>query len=732
MSDETTVISQPRHRRGSAGRVWALAAGLSVLLGVPGELLSQTGSRGLDLEDYVRHRTVSDPQVSPDGRWVVFSVSEMVPGEDRRQSALWIAPIDGSEVRRRLTEPGAGARSHRWSPDGRYLAFLSSRDGSGTQIWALPLAGGEPFPVTALEPGVASFEWAPGGDRFVVTRVDPVEPRPSLLDASAGLKEDGRSPFVILRLQFLRDGAGYMGYIGERYRQLHVVEFRPSGAPVTEALQITHGPYDNTGPTWSPDGRWIVFTSNRSEWPDLNTSNDLWAVPADGGDLIRLTSDEGSESGAVWSPDARQIAFSFRPRHQYSTSRLRTLEIDWSEGRPSPGRITPVPEALDRAVRGSPQWSEDGAYLYFVIQDRGTEPLIRARVAGGDPEVLLGGAQTVRDFRLVPGREQVVAILSWDTQPADVFAAPLTPRNQDVPLSGADAHVGMAAMGNPAYTNLSRANSDWLDEVRLSRVRPIRFPSWDGTPIEGWYMTPDTGRAPHPLIVRIHGGPVAQYTWAYDFERQWFVAQGYAVLFINPRGSSGRGADFAYAIWKEWGEADFEDVMAGVDHLIEAGIADPERLGVGGWSYGGMLTNYIITKTDRFRAAVSGASDAAHGSLYGTDDLQRLWEFAGLPWEDPEFYERSSSINFVTNITTPTLFIVGAEDRRTPANQSEQMYIRLRRLEIPTGLIVYPGESHGIARPSYQIDRFRRNQEWYAKYVLGDPEADPYFGRLSW
>lgn len=264
----------------------------------------------------------------------------------------------------------------------------------------------------------------------------------------------------------------------------------------------------------------------------------------------------------------------------------------------------------------------------------------------------------------------------------------------------------------------------------------MRYASADGTPIEGWYLLPPgrtEGDGPFPLILKIHGGPVAQYTWGYDFERQWWAAQGYAVLYTNPRGSSGYGEAFAHALWQDWGGPDYDDVMAGVDTLIARGIADPARMGVGGWSYGGILTNFIIVRNDRFRAAVSGASTGLNTSLYGTDDLQRWWEHElGLPWEHRETYDRISSLLHVDKVRTPTLFVVGSADRRTPASQSEQFYASLRRLQIPTGLIVYPGEGHGISRPSFQLDRYERYRLWYERYVLGNAEADPLFGRRSW
>ncbi|MFW6198902.1 MAG: alpha/beta hydrolase family protein, partial [Acidobacteriota bacterium] len=258
---------------------------------------------------------------------------------------------------------------------------------------------------------------------------------------------------------------------------------------------------------------------------------------------------------------------------------------------------------------------------------------------------------------------------------------------------------------------------------------------------EGWLLRPP-GRdeaVDLPLLVRIHGGPVSQYTWAFSWELQFLAARGYAVMYVNPRGSSGYGQEFAHTLWARWGEPDFEDVMAGIDHLVDRGIVDEERIGVGGWSYGGILTNYMITGSDRFAAAISGASETDYFACYGTDDLQRWWENElGLPYEPGarELYDRLSPIHRVAEIDTPTLFLAGEQDWRVPLSQSEQMYTQLRRRMIdggpPTALIIYPDESHGISRPSFQIDRWRRYAAWYDRYVKGDRSADPFFGERAW
>jgi dipeptidyl aminopeptidase/acylaminoacyl peptidase len=290
-------------------------------------------------------------------------------------------------------------------------------------------------------------------------------------------------------------------------------------------------------------------------------------------------------------------------------------------------------------------------------------------------------------------------------------------------------------------SRLTSENAAWRDRVVLAEPEPLRFASADGTAIEGWLLRPPDAieGARYPLIVRVHGGPVAQYDWSFSYDLQYLAAQRYAVLTVNPRGSSGYGEEFARAIWADWGNRDAADVRAGVDHLIERDVIDRERIGVGGWSYGGILTNYLITQDPRFVAAVSGASETHYLSAYGTDDLQRWWEDElGLPYdaEARARYERLSPIYRVEEIRAATLLMVGEHDWRVPASQSEMLYTWLRRRQEdggpPTGLVIYPGESHALRRPSFLLDRWRRTTAWFDRYVKGDASVDPFFGEDAW
>ena len=353
--------------------------------------------------------------------------------------------------------------------------------------------------------------------------------------------------------------------------------------------------------------------------------------------------------------------------------------------------------SLDRNVN-SPRFAADGRSIYFGLQDSGERHLARIDVSGRNLTRPIEGHRRVSSVAMGPNGE-FAALISEPHLPTEVFL-----------------------LEDGELTRLTKTNDALLGSIRLGEVENIHFLSRDGTQIEGFLFTPpdyEPGRR-YPTLLRIHGGPVSQYDFAFNFEAQLFAAQGYAVVLTNPRGSSGYGQDFSLAIWQDWGNKDYEDVMAGVDHVIERGIADPDRLGVGGWSYGGILTNYVITKTDRFKAAITGASEVLYVANYGHDHYQRQWEAElGLPWENRELWERISPFNYVENIVTPTLIMGGEKDWNVPILNSEQLYQALRRLGRETQLIVYPGEHHGIRRPSFQKDRYERYLAWYDRYVRG-------------
>ena len=660
--------------------------------------------RALTIDDFFRLAHAGGPRISPDGKWVAYTLKTTDLEKDESETALWMVPTGGGVAKPwRLTAPGYSASRPRWSPDGRRLGFLAARSTGGeeakTQVWAFDLRGGDAQPLTEVKQGVDGFEWSPDGRRLLLEITDP---KPEELLEESERQKKKPEPHVIDRLQFKQD---YRGYLDRRRRHLYVQDL--DAAPPKEGegnqnlRQITSGDFDDSGGAWSPDGKLIAFSSNRTEEPDGNNNSDLWIVSADNTDLgqtmRRLTSNPGSDRSPVWSPDGESLAYLTRTRPEliwYAVEQLAVVPIAGGE----PRRLT---AGLDRNV-SAPRFAPDGGSIYFLLEDSGANHLARIGAAGGKVSRPVAGDRSVRSYSLSDSGD--VALLSSEPQlPAEVF---------------------LLAAGT--LSQLTDGNRELLDQLKLGEVRNLHYPSADGTEIEAFVTLPPDYREQlvYPTILRPHGGPVAQYDFGFHFESQLFAAHGYVVLRPNPRGSSGYGEAFSKAIFADWGNKDTRDVLAGVDHLIERGYADPDRLGVGGWSYGGMLTNYVITQTDRFKAAISGASEVLYVANYGHDHYQMWWEMElGLPWENRELWERLSPFNQVEKITTPTLVMGGALDWNVPVQNSEQLYQALKRLGRTTRLVVYPGEHHGIHKPSFQKDRWQRYLDWYDRYVKGEPPS---------
>jgi dipeptidyl aminopeptidase/acylaminoacyl peptidase len=662
--------------------------------------------RNLQIDDLFRLKNVGNPQLSHDSRWVAYTVQTSNLKEDKSETQIWMAPTDGGEPIP-LTAKGTSASHPRFSPEGKYLAFLSARPDAGedkddakTQVWLLDRRGGEAQRLTEVPQGVDDFEWSPDGRKLVLLVKDP---SPEEIEAQKH-KEAGTKPVrekappvsVIDRQQFKRD---YEGYLDRRRTHLHV--FDVAGKKM---VQVTSGDHDDRTPVWSPDGRFLAFVSNQTEDQDANYDTNIWVVAADNPDkgktLIQVTTNPGDDDQPAWSPDGKWIAYVTNPEPKllwYATNHLALV--------PAPGAAKAEPKLLtrplDRNVR-SPQFAPDSASIYFRLEDSGEEHLARIPVAGGTVARPIAGARAVTRFAV--GRDgTVAALVSEPRLPDEVFL-----------------------LKAGALKQLTHANKELLDEVRLGDYEEVQFKSKDGTTVEGFILKP-AGFSPelkYPALLRIHGGPVSQHDKSFSFEDQLFAANGYVVLLPNPRGSSGYGQDFSRAIFADWGNKDTQDVLAAVDHAVAQGYVDASRLGVGGWSYGGILTNYVISQTDRFKAAISGAGGALWTGFYGHDHYQLEYEVElGLPWKNREVWERLSSAYYnVEKITTPTLYMGGAEDWNVPIIGSEQMYQALRRLGRKTQLVVYPGQHHGIRKPAYQKDRYERYLAWYGKYLKGESD----------
>ena len=647
--------------------------------------------RVLSVDDLFRIQRVSDPRVSPDGRWVAYVVSTPDLSTDKSTSRIWMVAAAGGDPLP-LTAKGSSASSPRWSPDGKYLGFLATRgEDAESQVWVLNRLGGEAEQLTSVKQGVNGFVWSPDGARLAL-EIDDMTPDQAGDSTWIGVKAKTQRPYIIDRLQFKRDGTGYLD---RRRTHIYLFDVRTKAA----ARQVTSGDWDDEGPAWSPDGRLLAFTSNRDS-VDGNDNSDVWVVASDdttkGTTTRRMTSGPGPDGNPAWSPDGKWIAYDRQPSGEpiamiYDPGQLAVMGADGGQPRP-------LTATLDRNIRAE-RWAPDGKSLYGILEDEGDNYLVRVDATSGAVTRLVGGG--------IEAREVNAYSLGADGTIAALVSAPHLPNE-----------VFVVEAAGPRQ--LTHTNQPLLDSLRLADVRELHFKSRDGTAVEAFlYLPPDyqTGRH-YPTLLRIHGGPVSQFDRSFNAEGQLFAARGYAVVMTNPRGSSGYGAKFSRAIFADWGNKDFDDVTAAVDEAVRLGFADANRLGVGGWSYGGILTNYVITKTGRFKAAISGASEALYTSNYGHDHYQNLWEMElGLPWTHQRAWDRISPFWSVAKITTPTLWMGGNNDWNVPIMNSEQMYQAMRRLGRTTQLVVYPGQSHGISKPTYQKDRWQRYLEWYDRFL---------------
>lgn len=648
--------------------------------------IAQTAKRAITIDDYFQLKTVRNPEISPDGQWVAYTVSEKNLKKDKSETRIWMMPTDGGKAIP-MTAKGYSASRPRWSPDGQYLSFMAAKGKkTKTQVWTLNRLGGEGQQLTKIKYGsLSDYQWSPDGKRLLLTIKDP---KPEELTED---KEDDKKPkpHVIDRLQFKRD---YAGYLDRRRNHLYI--YTPGDST---AIQVTSGDFDDSQAVWSPDGQSVAFVSNRTENADGNRNSNIWIVSADNTDkgqtLLQVTRNDQEDYSPTWSPNGNQIAYltvTAEPKAiWYATNHLAIISTDGTSNKV-------LTESLDRNI-SQPKFSADGQQIWFLLEDSGETQLASINPTGKNLERAVKGEVSVRDFAL--RGNLICPLLSRIDLPDEVFR-----------------------FRNNQLIQLTKTNEKLLNQLELAVVENIHFKSKDGTEIEGFIHKP-AGYNPamkYPTILRIHGGPVSQYEFSFRFSAQWYAANGYLVIETNPRGSSGYGQAFSRALFADWGNLDVQDVMAGVDFLIEKGMADPDKMGVGGWSYGGILTNYVITQTDRFKGAVSGASEALYRSNYGHDHYQKWWELElGLPWENAAAWERISPFNKVDKITTPTLWMGGALDWNVPILNSEQMYQAMKRLGRTTQLVVYPNEHHGIRRPSFQKDRFERYMNWYDRYVKG-------------
>lgn len=666
---------------------------LLVLVAAPLAAAAQPARRPVTLDDFNRIVSLGDPQRSPDGQWVAYTVTTIDAEKDKRNTDIWMARWDGT-AQQQLTSSPDNETSPRWSPDGKYLAFLASRGTeeekkAGAQLWLLPRQGGEAQKVSDVKGGLSDIQWSPDSTRlaFVMTDVDPAD-EPEKMD---GWKRKTVPPIVIDRYHFKEDRNGYLKRF---YGHIAVFDLATKAATA-----ITSGQVDDGSPAWSPDGTRIAFISKRAHPdPDRTTNADLYVVEAKAGAAPRqMTTTPEAESGRpAWSPDGSRLAVligDVDTNYAYDLNKLAVVAAN-APGPSAPRFLSPE---LDRAVF-APSWSTDGQRISFLLEDDRSQHAASVPAEGGTPRRLTGTGMVVSALSPRGTDDRHAAVLSTSDTLPELFALDGSERRQ-----------------------LTHHNETLQNTLTFAKAENLTSTSQDGTEVHSILVKPvnATPGRPLPLVLYIHGGPNGQDQHSFSFTHQWFAANGYAVLSVNYRGSAGRGAAFQKAIHKDWGHLEVVDLLGAVDEAVKQGVADPNRLGIGGWSYGGISTNYTIATDPRFKAAVSGAGSSMQFTMYGMDQYIVQYDVElGQPWKNPDAWMKVSYPFFhADRIKTPTLFMGGEKDFNVPIAGGEQMYQALKSLGVDTQLVIYPGQFHGLTVPSYERDRLQRYVDWYNKYL---------------
>ncbi len=687
--------------------------------------------RRITAEDLFRLKIVSDAQVSPDGKTVAFVVTTLHQEENEYRSAIWTVEADGRDEPRRFTGGTKRDGQPRWSPDGARLAFVSDRAGK-PQAFVMPLDGGEARKLTDQRNRVDEIAWSPDGRQLAFTsRTGPEDAEEERAEAEGKSEEERKKDranavVVVESLKYKADGVPT--WLDRRRCHLFAIEVGGDATPPgarPEARQLTDGDWDEGQPAWSPDGREIAFVANREPDRDDNFRSDIWVVPAAGGEARRLTGADGEAGAPAWSPDGATVAYIghregdtpgattrlFTVDRQGGEPRCLTADLDRPLGSYVVGDIGPT-----SATAQPPRWTAGGAELLVQVTDSGSVGLHRVAAEGGTVTPVVTGARAVGSFSL-SADAMTLAFTSGDqTHPAELFA--------------------LALPGGGIPRQLSRLNGEWLAEVEVVVPERLTWPApgkggkgkkkgRDQATIEGWLMKPagfEEGRT-YPLVVQIHGGPHAAYGDTFFHEFQLLAARGYGVLFTNPRGSHGRGDAFVKATHRAWGDKDTADIMAGLDLAIARGWVDETRLGVGGGSYGGFMTNWIIGHSDRFAAAVTMRCVSNLQSFSGTSDCGFdliPQTFGGPWWENRKRYREYSPLTYLDRATTPTLILHSEQDYRCPIEQAEQVFYILKARGIPTRLVRFPNENHNLSRsgqPQHRVERLGFIVDWFDRFL---------------
>ena len=649
--------------------------------------------RAVKPEDLFQLKFLQDGQLSPDGKTTAYTIANVDAEKEEEFSAIWLLSLETGESRQ-LTAGLSLDTNPEWSPDSQQIAFLTTR-GEKPQIHLIPVNGGESRALTGMPLGVNDGPaWSPDGKHIAFTSSPATEPT------------DRTKPYRVTRHIYRSDG---MGYLDDEGQDIYIIPVKGG-----EPKRLTTDDCFNSEPVWSPDGKEILFSAEM--YPDSHRVHPILKVVNLRGEVRELVGEWGYAISATWMPDGKQIVFIGNPLGLPDGSN-ENLWVIYSQGSEPECRTASLSIQLDWDIdvdmpigpllRPRILITKDTQTAYVQVQDGGTLQIYRVALSG--PETwapVVAGERSCMTLGMDDGR--LVYAVSSIHNPVDLFTADVDGANE---------------------RQLTHLNADLMEEWYVPTVEHLSFPGSDGVQVEGWILKPSTGKAPYPTILYIHGGPHASCGHMFSFEFQMLAGAGYAVLFINFRGSTGYGDKFSTEIIGDYGNLDYKDLMAGIDFAIEKGLVDPDRLGCCGLSYGGYLSCWIVGHTDRFKAAVPENPVTNWVSIYGTSDAGPQLtpeELGDLPHKIPEVYQRCSPITYAHRCTTPTLLVQGENDYRCPAEQSEQFYAVLKASGCVVEMLRLPKSPHGGSIEGAPIVRRAQNEallDWMNRYVLGiEPE----------
>jgi len=639
------------------------------------------GGKLLTALDLLKVAGVGSPRISPDGARVAYTVSETKMEKDKEWKSatqVWVAPTNRSAKSRQYTRGDKSATAPEWSPDGTMLAFISDREKDGErQVWMMIADGGEAWVVTSHKGGISGFRFSPDGKQLLLSATDQPskdeEERKKLKDDTMVIDHDIKMTHLWLWNLEKKD-----------------------------EKRLTEGDFTVSDPQWSPDGTRITYTARPTPRADDGALSDVWMVTITSGEKKKLASGDGASDNARWSPDGQWIAYAGSADRDPGPSTAYLYLLPATGG--TPKQLT---TKFDLSV-GTPVWSRDGRTIYFSTNLLEAIEVYSCEVATASVKQLSRRGGSTGITEISRDGKTIVGTLSGPKQPTEIYSS------------------------NPGFTTLNPItdHNAWLKDYALGDSEIVRWKSKDGTEIEGLLTKPVgyAAGAKAPFLLNPHGGPTGASINNFNGTVQVLAANGFAVLQPNFRGSTGKGLAFAQANKNTWGKGDYEDCMSGVDAMIASGIADPDRLGAFGWSYGGYMTFWILTQTDRFKAVSPGAGLTNIYSMYSQTDIHRYlnWFYSDkAPWEAQDLYWDRSPMKYVGNVKTPTMIMHGQVDTRVPIAQAQEFYQALVERKVPVEFVVYPRENHGFTEPRHQMDRVRRYVRFFAKYLNAPVVTEP-------